>query len=508
MITPGFFAFFNAQRGMYTAQGAMNVINHNISNVNTPGYSRQRANIETHAPYTAPSLTLPSTANPGQMGQGSVIESITRIRDSFLDNQFIQENSTLGLNDQSRNILLQLEGIIGEPSSGGISNSMQKFFESSQELSLYPESMAVRANFLQNAGDLINVFQQQGNQLTDLRRNLVGDVNATGSLAVSQLGIMVNDVNNRLTSIADLNRQINSIIGAGAQPNDLLDMRGKLVDDLSQLIDVTVTELPNSQISIDIAGNTMVRGVTLVDTFQTVVNPGPAPTQDNVPALVQLVSTGATQNNNITGGQIRAVLNMGENTTGVTNVRSVLGDLDSLLNEIATQVNTLQTTGRDLTGNVSANNIFTLAGGTTLSLFRYSVNTTVVNDPRLVSAAIDDVGSTGPPPGYAGPGDGRNALAMAQLNDSSFAALNNSGFSEFFNTTASNLGIDSRSYGDLAESQDTLVHGLDQQREQVSGVNMDEEMIDLIRFQRAFEASSRVMNTINEVMQTIINLGN
>jgi flagellar hook-associated protein 1 FlgK len=507
MITPGFFAFFNAQRGMYTAQGAMNVINHNISNVNTPGYSRQRANLEAYIPYTAPSLTLPSPANPGQLGQGSTISSITRIRDSFLDNQFIKEASTLGLNQSSKDILTQIEGIIGEPAAGGISNTMQKFFESAQELSLYPESMAVRSNFLQNATDMVNVFQQQGNQLSDLRRNLVGDVNAPGSLAVSQLGIMVTDVNNHLASIAALNQQINAVVAAGAQPNDLLDQRGKLVDELSELIDTTVTELPNQQIQIDIGGTTMVRGVTQLDSFQVVTNALAVPLPDDVPALVELTSSGAIQNNNITGGKIRAVLNMGENTAGLTNVRSVMGDLDTLLNEIATQVNALQTTGRDLTGNVSVNNVFNLAGGASLSLFRYSVNQVLVNSPDLLSAAIDDPGSTGPPAGYAGPGDGRNALAMAQLSSSSFAALNNSSFSEYFNTSTSNLGIDSKSYGDLSASQKNLVQALDQQRERVSGVNMDEEMVDLMRFQRAFEASSRVMNTMNQVMQTIINMG-
>ncbi|MEB3206525.1 MAG: flagellar hook-associated protein FlgK [Vampirovibrionales bacterium] len=504
VISPGFFGMLNAHRSMSAIQSAIEVVNQNVSNANTAGYTRQQVILEASDPY--PPMNLTQLRDKGLLGTGVQVDRIDRVRDNFLDGQFRLENATLGHNDTIQTVLTQLESILAEPSDTGISTAMQKFFNSAEALSIHPESMAARADYFQSASDMLQVFQQQATQLNDLRTNLVGDAAVSGSAEGSQLGLRVTEVNEKLQTIANLNTQISTVTAAGGAPNDLLDKRDTLLDELSNLANISVTALANNQISVSLGGQTLIRGTQLLDTLQVVANTAAAPAPDNDPTLVQTVNGLTTLNSTITSGKLSALLTMGGNGTGVTTVRSVMGELSTLLETIATQVNSLQTAGRDMDGNASPPAIFDLAAGSTLSIFRYSMNATVQGDLRQIAAAIDDPTATSPA-GFAGVGDGRNALAMAQLKNTNLAALGNIKLSEFFNTTLSTLGVDSRAYRDRSESQKNVVDTLQSNRQSVSSVNIDEEMINLIKFQRAFEASSRLVRAYDEVAQTLIRLG-
>ncbi len=499
MITPGFFGFFNSYRGLLASQMALNTVNHNISNANTPGYSRQRVDMSAHFPYTLPTQ-INQDISKGQLGQGVQVDGVTRIRDSFIDDQFRQENSRLGTNEQNRNVLQQIEGVLNEPSTSGINSAIQELFNSAQALSLDPQNMAVRADFLQYAVDTLVVFEQQFNQLEDLQRNLVGDAAVPGSFAISQLGINVNDTNNILQEITNLNKQILTVISSGAEPNDLYDRRDLLLDELAELVDYEVTNTASGQINIDIANQRMVQGVTLVDTFEVLPNPVGPPTSDFEPSIVQTVNGGvdvlnSAVPNQLSDGKIKAIVDIAGGNTSVTNVRGLINDLDDLVTSIVTEINGLHMAGRDLNGASPTSTIFT---GTDISNF--AVNNNLLNDPRLIGAA------EGPPNPYLGPGDGSTALDIAQLRDGSFAALGNTSYIEYFNGLVSNLGIDTRTFENRSDSQNVLMDSLAQRRESISGVNMDEELIDLVRYQRAFEATSRTIQTFDEIIQTIINM--
>jgi flagellar hook-associated protein 1 FlgK len=225
-----------------------------------------------------------------------------------------------------------------------------------------------------------------------------------------------------------------------------------------------------------------------------------------VPAILQTTNGNVSINNTVQGGSIKALLDMGGVSTTQTTVRGVLGQLNTLITELANSVNALQLSGRDATGNIPTEPIFELAAGTSLAIFRYSANVDLIQNPNLVAAAINDPTASGPPAGFAGVGDGRNALRIAQLRNQSIAALAGGTFGDSFNSTVSRLGIDTRSYEDRQASQKDVINTLGQRRDAISGVNMDEEMIDMMRFQRAFEASSRMIRTFDEVAQAIINL--
>jgi flagellar hook-associated protein 1 FlgK len=170
-----------------------------------------------------------------------------------------------------------------------------------------------------------------------------------------------------------------------------------------------------------------------------------------------------------------------------------------LLKSIATQVNTIQMTGFDQNGVAAAEEIFLPAApGVGLEIFNYTVNAAVLADPTLIAAADGAA--------FLGSGDGSNALAMAQLQNTDMAALGNDTFIGYFNTQASNLGIDKNTHDDRASNTDDILNSLVENRQRESGVNMEEEMVDLLRFQRSFEASSRVIRTIDQMMQTILQM--
>lgn len=519
MISPGFFGIYNAHRALLTAQSALNTVNHNLANANTEGYSRQRVDIQASPAYHPPNL---SQISEGQVGQGSEVQQITRYREAYLDNQYRDQSSLLGLDTAMRDVLQQVEGILGEPSDSGISGSIQKFFEASQELSVQPQSLAVRANFIQASSQLLTAFQQQAAQLYDLRENLVGEPGVAGSFSSSQVVITVNDINEQLQTIAGLNQQIIVVKASGAEPNDLLDQRDLALDKLSKLVDIDVQYLNNGQVNVNLAGGNVqvIRGPDLVDTLTVTQNAGA--TRFNTPAVITSTTGGVVLNDyagtDIQGGQLKGIIDMAQVDPGNPNrinTRSVLQQINNLFVELATQVNTLQSTGRDLSGAVNGNDLFVTGAanpvGDPIQLMSWQVNS-VFQDPTtgpgLVAAAIDDPAATGPPAGWAGVGDGRNALVMAQLKTTALAALGNTTFTEFFNATVSNLGISTESYQNRSTNQEGVTQGLDERRQSLSGVNTDEEMIDMLRFQRAFEASSKIVSIYDQIYQTMINLVN
>ena len=505
MITPGFFGLFNAHRGLIATQNAMNTVNHNVTNANTAGYSRQRVDLSAYLPYATPALHNPEG---GQYGQGPTVQQVTRSRDRFLDAQYRLSNGALGRDIDVRNALQQIEGILGEPSTSGINAAIQRFFDAAQEMSLHPESVAVRNQYSQQATDMVHVFRQQANQLLDLRTTLVGDPLSPGTLSTSQIAIQTDSVNDKLNAIVNLNKSIVSVESSSANANDLLDQRDQLLDELSQLVDIQVTTLDTGQINLSIAGQTMIRATTLVDTLQVTLNPGPVPLPDDLPVLISTVNGGVTLNDgagtDITAGSLKGISDMGGNNPAFSSIRSVLGKLDALIGAVAAEVNTLQTTGRDQYGNLGAA-MFTLNPGLsaqTPDIFHWEVNPVIQGDPKRIAAAEDDATAPG---NYAGVGDGRNALAIAQLRDQAIAALG-AGFVDYFNGVISRLGIDAKSYTDASLAGRNLVQSVDMQRQSVTGVNIEEEMIDLLRYQRAFEATSKTIQVFDEVYRTIINM--
>ncbi|MGL4873931.1 MAG: flagellar hook-associated protein FlgK, partial [Clostridium sp.] len=223
----GLFSTFNiAKRGINVQQRTIDVTTHNITNVKTPGYSRQRAKIETTRAHGG---VATGGAGAGQVGTGAQVAAIERIRDNFLDYQIRGETSVVGKYDVRNRYLFEVETIFNEPSENGLSTLLGKFFDGFQELSKQPSSSNARTVATQQALALTDGINHTYNQLEKLQDN-----------AKMMLKSNISEINSYLDQINRLNEEIISVTTAGHAPNDLLDKRDLLLDQLSYKFDITV----------------------------------------------------------------------------------------------------------------------------------------------------------------------------------------------------------------------------------------------------------------------------
>lgn len=219
----GLFATFNiGKRGLFAHQKAIDVTSHNIANANTEGYSRQRATLETTRPYGIQSA-------PGQVGTGVDVSCIKRIRDGFMDYQVRKEKSTLSQYEARDKYLSEIESIFNEPSENGLSNLLGKFFNSWDQLSKQPESSNARTVVAQQSAALADELNHTYNQLMNVKTN-----------AQDSIKQAIFDVNGMLDRVDKLNQQIMSIKVSGMEPNDLMDERDLLLDQLSEKFNIKV----------------------------------------------------------------------------------------------------------------------------------------------------------------------------------------------------------------------------------------------------------------------------
>lgn len=226
----GLFSTLNVgKRGLYAQQGALDVTSHNIANSNTKGYTRQRALMETTRPFGMPSMD--NQVGPGQIGTGVEISKIQRVRDTFMDYQVRRETSTLGQYEARDKYLSEIEGIFNEPSDTGVSNLIGKFFDAWQEVAKHPEGSNSRTVLVNQASALASELNHTHSQLVKVKEN-----------AQESIKQATFDVNNALDRVDKLNQQIMAVKVSGMEPNDLMDKRDLLLDELSEKFNVVVEQ--------------------------------------------------------------------------------------------------------------------------------------------------------------------------------------------------------------------------------------------------------------------------
>ncbi|HAA89837.1 MAG TPA: flagellar hook-associated protein FlgK, partial [Peptococcaceae bacterium] len=243
-----FFGIELAKRGLQAQQRALDVTGHNVANANTPGFTRQEAVLATETPYPVPGLNMPWGAK--QIGTGVEVAEIRRLRDSFIDLQVRHENKALGYWEARENALEKIEVILNEPSDSGLRSVLEAFWQSLEELSKNPESLAVRSVVRQRGLALTETFNHLDCQLRELQDDLDNSVR-----------VKVNEVNSLGRQIADLNQQILKIEVTGARANDLRDRRDVLLDQLARIINIQAYEDDKGLAQVIIGGRPLVQGV-------------------------------------------------------------------------------------------------------------------------------------------------------------------------------------------------------------------------------------------------------
>ena len=569
-------------RSLLAQQKGLEITGHNIANVNTPGYSRQKANLQTGMPMVTPQ---------GIMGTGVNARESERVYDRFVGTQIQNENEELGRWDAQKTALERVEIIINESSDDGLSKTMGEFWNAWQDLVNNPSGNVERMALLGNSETLAFEFQNTYNNLSPLQHDLDLSITAT-----------VDEINLKAAEIADLNQRIIEAEGGGAQANDFRDARDLAVNDLSLMIDVDTYEDGNGSINVSLkSGGSLVNGSSSPDLSTMVGDTGH---KDVVWASDPAVSINST----ISGGKLKGWLeardviipeykgkmedlvngikgvestevvtgaastlsggeyftlsspttdyyvwyDIGDGSTGPTVVGSTGIEVDILSTDTAAQVATKTAeaidgeTGFDasVTGGAILTITNAVAGVATdsadsavsgketgfaitkridgrddglNSLHRSGFDRngtaggdffsgTLAGNNFAVDSNIsaDKIAASGTAAGS--PGDNSNAIAIAELQNALMMNSDTSTFDNFYNSMVSDVGNKVNQAGMSYDHHTAMVIHLENYRESISGVSLDEEMVNLIQFQLGYDAAAKLISTTDEMLNTLMNM--
>jgi flagellar hook-associated protein 1 len=523
-----------AKRGMMTQQAALYVTGHNVANANTPGFTRQRVNFVQTEPFPAPGLNRPQI--PGQMGTGVKAGSIERVREYFLDIQYRGENNKLGYWEARADAIAKMEDIMNEPSDNGLAKTMDQFWQALQDLSVNPENEGARSVVRQRGLAVVETFHYLSNSLSQIQTDIG-----------TQIGVTVTQINSLAKQISELNKQIASVEPNGYLPNDLYDERDRLIDELSKLINVQVEKHPTGGNSLATAegtydiyflnGNEKVYLVQGGD-FQSISFPDGQDVDGDkeyikemppVTGVTELqvggTSVSFTSNNQVTFpmGKLRGLIEAygyvsGQDSSGQPIVTGIypdmLNNLDKLAYTFGKLFNAVHEKGYGLNGETGVSFFDGLgqeAKGAAKTI-------------RL-SADIDDLANIAASTEYGKPGNGNNAINLANvgsmlLSSNTISLIGTSATIQMSDlqlpltsgTIQTNyqgwigkLGVDGQQANRMKNNSDVLCQSVEERRQSVSSVSLDEEMMNMIKFQHAYNAAARQITVVDEMLDKIIN---
>jgi flagellar hook-associated protein 1 len=476
-----------ARRGMFTQQIALETTGHNIANANTPGYSRQRVNFVQTEPYPAPAMNRPEI--PGQIGTGVKAGTVQRVREAFLDKQYQTENNRVGYWEARNDALKKMEEIMNEPSEDGLAKTMDRFWQSLQDLANNPEDAGARSVVRERGRALAETF----NYLDSSLRSIQGDFK-------NQIDITVKEINTLAMQINEINKKIGEVEPHGYLPNDLYDERDRLLDQLSKIVNFTTTTVPSGGKALDIAegkftvqivdslGNTY----TLVDGATLTAN-SLAVNYNGVNNLVDDITINGTPvlPVDLVSGKLKGLIEAyGYNDAGTPKgiYPEMIQKLDGLVNAFVTEFNAQHQAGVDLNGNPGID-FFDPAG---LTAGTMALNPALDLDEIAVSLSGNK-------------GDGSNALELATVKDRLTIGGLPTTFNSYYEGVIGEMAVNAQEAVRMQNNSEALRQSVEERRQSVSGVSLDEEMTNMIQFQHAYNASARMITTIDEMLDRIIN---
>lgn len=391
-----------ANTALLADQAAIETIGHNVSNANTPGYSQQSVNLVASPPYTIPTQVRPMSA--GQLGTGVTVLNISRARDALLDNQYRYQNQFAGQWSTLQTQLQQLQGILPEPATTGLGQKLSDFWNGWQSVANDPSNMGGRATLQQSAIALATNFNSDAQQLTEVQH--VADTAVQSS---------VTSINTAATQIANLNGQIMEVLAVGQQPNDLMDQRDVLLDQISNSVPITVTAQPNGSVTVQIA--TQVPGTT----NPQIARPSAAPLVSGI--ATNLLSATAlavpTYASTATGTE---AMTTGGVYTGASNLQYIVKVTGATAGAV-TGVSYSTDGGQTFTASASGGSPFTLSNGLTTSFTtgavvgdQFSFFATPTSVSAVSGAPLVDPAALNPPNATTNPLGGQLGAAI-QIRD-------------------------------------------------------------------------------------------
>ncbi|HCQ89767.1 MAG TPA: flagellar hook-associated protein FlgK [Clostridium sp.] len=569
----GLFGTLNTSKGaMFAQQTSINATSHNIANAGTAGFSRQQARLVTSRPIT---LT-----GPGQIGTGVTVAAIERTRDSFLDFQIRRATSNKSMEEMRGKYLSEIENIYNEPGDTGISKLLSEFFDAWQTLSKHPRNSEARTVVAQKAKMLAEELNHVHKQLNDVKTNTQKEIQHS-----------VFEVNSLIDQLNAVNKQIITITVSGNNPNDLLDTRDLLLDQLSTKFGISTSNkklngmtLKPEGYDVDLLRNidseeihkfayvsdikeTAASGEYTVTYYKN----GDTTNPDNAVTVTMKLSEEEYKSLNegrvlITNEDGNLVGNDGNevNLTGTIEYKDIsnlvfkpktggisgfqgiqqdtedyIAQLDTLAKTIALSINAIHGDMDDVDKQINFFCIKNIDGtitdkkaidgsGKGITAGNIAINDDILNNVMLINTGIDS---------KAGADDNKRALIIAGLRDMAFQIQkvnanttladfkkdNKFGDAEvdgvltfindpsgmkiegYFINSTNKLGVQNQDAKRKVANENVLLSGLIASRNSVSGVNRDEEMINLIQFQHSFQANAKMISTVDQLLDVVIN---
>lgn len=458
-----FFGNNIALKGMMAQQAALNVSANNVANASTEGYSRQRVDMQASNPISG-------IIYGEQLGSGVDVSNVSRARSEFLDYQLRTQTTVLNSQKTLQDTLDNIETVFNETSSDiGLGSDLDKFWNAWQDVSVTPSSPAVRTVLMESAVTLTDNIRQVYSQLSSIQ----DDIN-------TQISQSVETINSIAARLNTLNGQIANSTMNGETPNDLLDSRDLLLDQLSTIGNITVSKRGTTG-AVDVK----IGNYTIVD-------------QNGVHSDIDTAS--------VTGGSLGALIKLGD-TSGdsASTVQYYMDKLNILAAGIAKSVNELHYNGLNLAGKSGAENagaeFFVSNDGKEINAANISINSAIQKDVSKIAASNVANNLTG---------NGDVALAIANLKTTSQLAnsaddTSTKTIGAFYQEMVTQLGSKASEAKSNVTNQQILVNNLESKKESLSGVSLDEETANMVVYQHAFSACARVISVVDEMLDTIIN---
>ncbi|MEW9124786.1 MAG: flagellar hook-associated protein FlgK [Thermotaleaceae bacterium] len=498
-----FLGFNAAKSGLFAAQRALDITGHNIANINTRGYTRQRLEQAASNPIKLP-------GGEGMLGTGVDTTAIHQLRSEFLDYKYRDESSTLGFWDAKADGLAFIESIMNEPSETGISTVIDQLFESFQELSKNPDNLTTRALVRQRATAFTNSINHMYNQLEKMAVDLNFDINS-----------MVKQINTLGSQIAKLNDQILRFEVDGSNANDLRDQRNMLIDDLSKIVNIEVLEVRNpdnpkhSQMVIKVAGKPLVYHKDLtgleVEIKQSEFFDKEVDKKIDFYEIKWADGTDFDSTN--VSGELGGILAMRDGDGDKTKkfpesekgIPYYIKELNTFVNKFANEINEVHLRGYGLDKSTGLG-FFTVDGVTTGGSAITDDIFTKLNASNIkLTIDLEDVNkiaASNHPDRL--PKEGTIMLDIIALRHKG-SMFQEGKPEDFIKSLIGTLGVDAEEADRNTLNQSILLHEIETRRQSISGVHQDEELSNMVRFQHAYNASARMITTMDEMLDVVIN---
>ncbi len=541
-----FFGLNIAKTGLFVSQRSLQVVSHNLANANTPGYSRQRLDTKAEWPDVLPGLQ-------GTLGRGVDSESVIQIRDEFYDKKIRFEKGKEGDWKARSEMLQNIEDIFNEPTNTGFTTVVNDFFAAMHELAKNPESLTTRALVRQRSIAYTESVGDIYAKLGQLQEQLDFEVRTT-----------VSEVNGYAEQIRDLNKSIFLTELSGATSNDLRDQRNLVIDKLSELVNVQYFEDHQRHFHVILGGKPLVSHYEL-EQLQ-VVDRKEKQNPDDVEKLCD-ISWEKGGDVNIFSGRLKGLLDMRDGIDGdKKGIPYYMDKLNHYVDRMSSELNRIHGEGFDLQGNKGVM-FFTkngmtsqdykeyllekgLNGGKPLDLtvqvlegtsedFKKEKNDLIIaknireilyNNPDNANKSVkfldnkyylvdrvpadqlklskdldlDITKFAASESGQGKPGNGHNALKMNDMRYNK-QVFEWGSSDDYVKSLISNLGVDGQEAARMEKNEGFLIVEIENRRQSVMGVSFDEEVSDMIKFQHAYNANARMLTTMDELLDTVIN---